>query len=597
MVLKDRTLLLAFGVLAILVVGLAVVGGFRFYSPVPFADMWHGYIGFYTRVADGYIGAWWDPHNEHRIVLAHALFWTDLRWFGGAGWFLIAANYFFVGASAFMFWRILRAAATAETPATAAILPGLFVTAWLFQWMQYENLTWAFQSQFILAQLLPLCAMYWLHKSAVESPSNRYFLIACGFGVASVGTMANGILALPLMAFCAFLMRQRLARVGLLAALSVATLFLYFHSYEAVHQYGSLWQALEHYPSRFVQYVLLYLGSPFHYLSGGGEPGKLIAQVAGLVLVGGSAWFAIKALRKPREMTLQLAMLFFILYVGGTAFGTAGGRLILGANQALSSRYTTPALMAWSALFVLYSPSILAAIRARNTKSLLLFAVLGLQMVNLQRQALRPQDDELFERKIAALALELHINDRTQIRRIYRFVEPIMPVAEKASAQNVSVFGMYPFRDAREQLGTSVQQPNLPACKGYLETVELIDGDTHFVRVSGWIFDSIGRPYPQVVRFINSQSQEVGYALIGKPRPDIANSIDKKALQSGYRGYLWSDQMGATLKLQAEGQAGPSCQMQASVPVALFPRTSTRPSVDSVSLARTNITFQSMVGI
>jgi len=380
--------------------------------------------------------------------------------------------------------------------------------------------------------------------------------------------MANGILALPLMAIYALLMRQGLIRVGLLATLSVVMIFLYFHNYNAVSKHGSLSQALRENPSGFIQYVLLYLGSPFHYLSGQGKFSKLIAQVATLVLVGSSAWFAIKALRKPRERTLQLAMLFFILYIGGTAFGTAGGRLIFGVDQALSSRYTTPALMAWSALLVIYSPSILVAIRW-SAKFLLPFAVLGLLMFNLQRQALQSDDDELFERKIAALALELQIKDQIQVKHIYAFVDELMPTAEMASARNLSIFGMYPFRDARGQLGTTVQPSNLPACTGNLDTVEQIDGDARFVRVSGWVFSPIDKVQQQVVRFINSQNQVVGYALIGMPSLNVAIAIDGKALQSGYRGYLLSDQVGGVLTQQAESQAGPSCRMQVNVPASL----------------------------
>ncbi len=122
-----------------------------------------------------------------------------------------------------------------------------------------------------------------------------------------------------------------------------------------------------------------------------------------------------------------------------------------------------------------------------------------------------------------------------------------------------------------------VQQPNLPSCKGNLETVDLIDGDTRFVRVKGWIFNPIGRTYPQVVRFINSQSKVVGYAVIGKPRPDVANAIDKKALPSDYKGYLLSDQVGSTMTLQAENQAGSSCQMQVNVPASLLSNTTKIP--------------------
>ncbi len=585
---KDKTLVVAAGALASLIFGLAVVGAFRSYSPVPLWDMWDGYIGFFERVTEGDWSAWWAQHNEHRIVLARLLFWADLRWFGGASWFLIVVNYVLVGLGALVFWLILRDAVSAvKSTANKAVL-GLFITAWLFLWMQHQNLTWGFQSAFILAQLLPLCALYWLHKSVADD-HGRHFLVACGFGLASVGTMANSILVLPLMACYALFTRQSAVRVGVLAALSVVTLYFYFHDYHAPSHHGSLSQALKENPSGLLQYVLLYLGSPFYYLLGQGAFGRLIALVTGLILVVSSAWFAIKSLRQPREATLQLALLFFILYIGGTALGTAGGRLIFGVDQALSSRYTTPALMVWAALLVLYAPALLAAGGVKRKRLLFPFAVLALLMIPLQLKALRSQDEVLFERRIAALALELRIKDQRQIGHIYPSAEGALSSAEKPSADNLSIFGMYPFRDAREQLGTSVRQLAFPACQGYLDAVEAIDGDVRFVRVAGWMFNPASKSYPQVVRFLNDQSKVVGYALTGQRRPDVADAINKKALLSGYRGYLLSDQTGAVLTLQGESQEGPSCQIQAHVPVILFSITSAKPSADRTTVDSTNV--------
>ena len=570
---KDKTLAATLGVFVVLVVGLSIAGAFRSYSPVPFWDMWDGYIGFFESVTEGNWSAWLAQHNEHRIFLARLLFFADLKWFGGAIWFLIAANYILVGTSAFIFWRISCDENAAITSGYGRIILGLFITAWLFLWMQQENLAGGFQSQFFLAQLLPLCALYWLHKSVAGVMRGRHFLVACGLGLASVGTMANGILALPLMTFYALLTRQRAARVGILAALSVLTLFFYFQSH-----HGSHTQALTENPSGLLHFALLYLGNPFYHLFEGGKSGKLIATIAGLALVGGSAWVAIKSLRRPRESTLQLALLFFILYIGGTALGTAVGRLIFGMDQAFNSRYTTPALMAWAALLVLYAPALLAAYATNRKKTLIPFAVIMLLMISTQFKALRAQDEKLFEQKVAALALELRIKDQVQVLHIYPSIDTVLPIAEKASAQNLSIFGMYPFRGAREQFGAPARQLVLPACQGSLDAVEIINGDARFVRVAGRMFNPDGKSYPQVIRFLNDQSKVVGYALTGQPIPNVADASNKKVLQSGYRGYLLSDQMGAALTLRGESQAGPSCQIQANVPVVLLSLTTAKPS-------------------
>ncbi|MBC7488878.1 MAG: hypothetical protein H7240_01460, partial [Glaciimonas sp.] len=135
---------------SIIFVGLAIIGGIRAYSPIPFWDMWDGYLGFYVKVTSGDWSAWWAQHNEHRIVLARLFFWLDLAFFKGQGWFLIIVNYALQSMVCILFWVIWK-----ETKGEKNNWLGFFLICWLFWWIQKNNLEWGFQSQFILAQLLP----------------------------------------------------------------------------------------------------------------------------------------------------------------------------------------------------------------------------------------------------------------------------------------------------------------------------------------------------------------------------------------------------------------------------------------------------------
>ena len=91
-----RTLMLCAAALsamvALLFVGLDLVGVVRGWFPLPYLDMWDGYVGFWYKLKAGDTGAWWAQHNEHRIVLARIAFWLDLRFLHGAGWSLIVWN-------------------------------------------------------------------------------------------------------------------------------------------------------------------------------------------------------------------------------------------------------------------------------------------------------------------------------------------------------------------------------------------------------------------------------------------------------------------------------------------------------------------------
>jgi hypothetical protein len=552
------------GAVALLFVALAIAGGIRAYSPVPFWDMW-GSVSFMDYAADSGWHAWWTQHNEHRIVLARLLFWSDLRWFDGAGWFLVAANYALVAAAVALFWRLLGEVEVPHGRAADMRALKLFAVIWLFFWSQHENLTWAFQSQFFLAQLLPLAALYTLYRALKGAAA--LFALACLLGVLSVGTMANGVLALPLMTVYAMLTRQGGRRIGVLALLAALTLFAYFHDYVAPAAHGSLAEALLGHPLKFVGYVLYYLGSPFHFAFGARGIGRLAALLASLFFVGSALRFAAACLRQPRQASFQLALLFFIAYVAGTAVGTAGGRLVFGLSQALTSRYTTPVLMAWAALMVLYAPALLALQERRRRSAWGAFAVLALLMLAYQLRALQSKADDMFDRSVAALAIELRIKDQEAIGHVAPNTGVIEAAARAADRQR-SVFGMYPYRGARAAMGAAFAPVALPVCQGALNSAVVVPGDEGFLRVSGWLYEPRAKAVPQVVRILDAGGRQRGYALGGKDWNAAEAALHKASHLAGYRGYLSTEQGGRALTLRGEGPGGPICELQVRAPTA-----------------------------
>ena len=183
--------------LSAVIVALAVAGAFQHHSPVPYWDMWNGYLQFYMNATDGMIESWWAQHNEHRIVLARLLFFVDIAWFGGLGYFLIATQLLMIAAAAALWVSILReqvVGAHRVAHRTPRVVFACATTAVLFLWMQHENLTWAFQSQFFLVQLLPLA-----DNASTRASFVGYARIADG-AITSIGERDAGIgcsLAMP----------------------------------------------------------------------------------------------------------------------------------------------------------------------------------------------------------------------------------------------------------------------------------------------------------------------------------------------------------------------------------------------------------------
>ncbi len=547
---------------ALVLVALAVRGVIGNYSPVPYMDMWDGTLGFYMRVQDGDGRAWLAQHNEHRIVLARILFWLDHRWFGGDGRLLLAANLLLLALIAALFTRFVREAAD-----DAYRWFAWFVVGWLFLWTQWENLTWGFQSQFYFAYLLPLAALYLLHRSAEASSARSPVLFtgALACGVAALGSMANGVLTVPLMAAFAWLIGMPRRRVGLIAVVAVLGITAYFTQYTKPAATGSIGESLISDPVGVLRYVALFFGSPLFFLSGGVPGGRALAEAAGFLLMLASAAMSLIVLSRRPRSTVDVALLCFLVYIGVAAAATAGGRLKIRLEFALSSRYTTPALLAWATLAVLVL-SRLKGVSRLPWNAIPLLAALCV-MLPFQARAVRAANDATrFNRSLAAMALELGVRDEQVIKAVFPFVDGALQIAAKASGRDEGVFGMAPFKGARETLGLHRAAAAPGACIGHLDEVRPVPGDPAYVFVRGWLSDrsgvAAGRD-PHRLFVLDGSSRVVGVLIGGQRREDVAKAVDPKALYAGFSGYVARAARSGEARLEDE-RAG--CSLAVALP-------------------------------
>jgi hypothetical protein len=558
---------------------MAAIGCWHAWSPVPIGDMWNGTLGFFVRAQGGDWWAWWDQHNEHRILLARIFFWMDMAWFQGKGWFLLLVNYLLMVGIGLSFLGIWRERTGGRLPLASA-----FLFAWVCSWIQYDNLTWGFQSQFLLAQWLPLLAFYFMHRSSRASDAgalmpNGWFWASAVCGVLSLGTMANGVIALPLLAVFALLLHRIWWQPVLLAVLAAAGVWIYFHGYTAPGGHGSLTQALRDNPSGLIEYMLAYLGGPFYYFLGKGEASLKLAQAAAIGMIAWSLWMAIGSIRTPRQSSLRLAMLCFILYIGGTAVATAGGRLIFGIEQGLTSRYMTPALMVWVAFLIATVPSPFPAL---SSKTRLAWAVpimlMLLPMLHFQRKALTPMEETLYERDIGALAIELRIPDQKRIEAVFPNAAWALKIAQWPSEHNLSLFGIEPWRDLYEQLGepctdcreTTSKPATEKRCQGYIDELVPLSEDSRYLWARGWAFD---RKNPQTGRagrwtLADGEGLVRGFVLDGMARPDVAQAIDPRGSLAGFSGYVLRQPSGTHLRVQGSAQ---DCWFDVELPAVQHP--------------------------
>lgn len=513
-------------------VACCLFGGVSHYSPVPYYDTWDGAIDFFIRVSRGDLSAWWYQHNEHRIFFSRILFWMDLKWFHGRAIFLILMNYILVFAGVFLFWKLLllkrKESSSEDKVLTSA---GCILTAWLFLWCQRDNLTWAFQSQFFLAQLFPLIAFYLFYQSLIKPKEFHLFVWACFFGFCSGFTMANGVLALPLLTFYSLLYQPKSKRTWFLALLSLGVLALYFHDYESVDGHGSVHESFFRTPLQTLQYVCVYLGSPFSFLVGKGVIGQYVALFPGALMVIVTLKKQWQLLKNREVANLDFMLGFYLLFLFATALVTAGGRVRFGVGQAASERYTTPALMAWAAFFISnYQKMVSVFWNAQQRKIRPALWILLLLMVFKQLGAVYRPRFGVSDRDAAAMALELQVDDEEMIRVIYPYPKRAREVSKKALEQKISVFGLAPWAGAGEKMGT-LETYNFDEARCFTDGMETISlSDPQFVRIQKKKSKVPLETKNPLLKVLNRDGKIVGYGVTDKSFGDCYLYVAKAAL-------------------------------------------------------------------
>ena len=553
---RFRLLELAVYSLSFILISLALVGGIIGYSPVPYWDMWDGTVNFILRFDDAPLDRMFEQHNEHRLVLARGFFLIEYYVFDGSGIFLTVGNYLFVFVSWGIFARCLYQINAPDSPPRDTHLLVAILGAWLFLWAQKVNFLWAFQSQFFLAQLLPLIAFLLLSKAAHQSRIwSLTFYAAILVGMASALSMANGVMALPLMAVWAIILRMTKIQIFVLALTAALTLWLYFMDYSQPSGHGALTETIMTDPVGILIYTFRYLGNPGVHLAGSSDFIKAISTFGGVGLAVFAAGAAFQAVQKRPTEPAQAGLLLFIIYVGASAFVTAGGRLLLGMDTAVSSRYTTPTLMAWAAVFCIASPQILRIYRFsdRAALSLVSGAVVALCLLMVsQVRALGSKHELNHDKALAVLALEMGIGDSKPISLIYPNIPHILDVARHASDADLGIFGRPRYRGVRESIGQPAETPTTKTCSGRLERYEIIDNVADYVRIYGWQYDSTRKPNVARIQLVDKQGIIVGAALFGRDSPEIKNAYGPAAAQTGFVGYLKTDALGQTLITQSD---------------------------------------------
>lgn len=510
---------------------LASYGAWRYYSPVPYWDQWDSYLDFYLRVSHGDWFSWFEQHNEHRIIFSKLLFWLDIRFFEGKGYFLIAINYVLQLVNAFALYFVYLLASKKDERSNALIFSFIFTL--LFSWIQEENFAWAFQSQFFSVYtfaLLSLLSLYYLE----DGRKSKISIVA--FSVCSLLTtfsMANGILIfLVAITGSLFFRLQNRYRIWMLLW-GVLLTYVYFTDLNKLPGSPSIIETLVKYPIDCVKFFLIFVGTPFYYISGS----RLLATGAGVVYVAISLYLLwLIAYRRKAKNKAELVMILFIGFITASALATSIGRVRFGIDSAISSRYTTPMLLAWVSIGILTRSTLTSSVHLRYLSPILI--VLVLVFFANQKNVLSDHAHiRTFERKMAALSIDLNIYENEFISKIYPSDRRLIDVSERAKVEDISI-----FKNERIEyhIGEVLEVNSEFSCVGNNEEIVTLVDKEHY-RIKGWVYDISSQWIRDIDEIIIVDTDEiiVGRGLVGQWRPDVSSALGKRsAISSGWQAYV-----------------------------------------------------------
>lgn len=527
-------------------------------SPLPFHDQWDASL-----LPDQSIQYLFAFSNEHRPALARLLGWLDWYLAGarnGVNATFIALCYPAIGLA------LLKLVHMIVGDWRRAGLYSALALSFMVSAEQWENLLWGFQTAFVGSfafAFIALASASYLAKPmrSVAGTAITAFvcLVASLFAVFS---LASGLLSLIFVAIYLFVIGvPKKLKYGYLI-FAIAVLGFYFHGYASPSLHSNPLTSVRHVLGIGL-YVFEYLGAPFAVGTAAlatviGELGLLLLII--VVASGAITLFDNPGLRSTERGAAYIALLFFALFIATTAGITALGRLNFGIEQAMTSRYGTPALAFWGTLIALYlvQPYVSTGTATRLIQwgGAILGTVLACYVAKNQLSYI-PMAREMRAAKFSgAIAYIVGLRNYPVVMRIY----PNPPLLAKSHLD----VPMQRLREARKsifarelpyELGTRfTQQADAvhQGCRGYIDKRMIVRDQSPVIsEVQGWAWDEERKKGPDLIVFTDVQGLIVGYAGLGLLRSDVPHVFP--IIRSNYTGWYGFVRADTTMVLHAYG--------------------------------------------
>jgi hypothetical protein len=469
------------------------------WSPAPFWDQWDSLMS-------GRSLSWsWlvKQHNEHRIFLPRLIFWLD-RWLAAETNIVDFVVNVLVQAAlaALLFWLALKD--SAANLATRIWAAGLCL-ALLFWAVQYENFLWGFQVQFFGVVLLAAAAFATVAEGPASSLGAGAAALLSG---AAAYTLSSGVLVPGLALILGVWVRRPRWHLAVLLISAIGWPASYLWGYETPSQHSDPASLFSHFGA-VIFHFLVQLGAPF-FRALGGQQALVLAAVFGatgiVVFLAGLLLLVVRAARPSHKALATLA-----IYVLGATLLAAVGRIRFGAEQALSSRYSTPAIAFWmSTLFLWFGVS---ANRPRLRLATVLASLLLVIAAALSERQFAAEGIEwTMGRKLATAALLAGVAD-SSLRNLYPDAQRVLENRSLLLSSRTSVFA----EDWTRLMGANfVEHFKADArCSGSFQHAEPAEEASSGWSAAGTAWrEGSSEPLRRIV-LVNEGGQIVGYGVGG----------------------------------------------------------------------------------
>ena len=421
----------------------------------------------------------------------------------------------------------------------------------LFGPSQCENLTWGFQTCFVLPGLFATLSfvgllLYWMRSEPSSGgwASWKYLLLSIAAALGATYSLSNGNVVWPLLVAAALLLRLRRVVVLSLVITGAVSTALYLHGYTRLRSIGLS-------PGTLVtlfKYVTAYFGSSFVLTTNDvfHLPASSIRRAELIGIVGLIVAFLLllrlpSHVRSHSALSVQLALT--LLFCVGTGVVTAVGRFFLGVGQAFASRYQTVALLFWCCMALLLLAEYLSSPHTKQSAALLHSQVILLAIMlvtaHLGQSPLTRARLQGFQRNVAAMALVTDVPDAVQLLWADYHPEDVLSLVPYMRKERLSVFaGMQPSLLGKP-LDSMFDVTSLSECLGQVESVTEVAGVwPRSLRITGWAWDYKQRRTPSGI-VATANDIITGLGVVGGWRPAVRGANPKVTTNySGFTGYV-----------------------------------------------------------